>query len=176
METTINDKLILDRTVKQLQQSQASLQDKIDRMEREQLALLDAKMKLQKELTELDGKKSQTLKEINQEKTAWTAQKNSEYTELKDLQTQSKKILAREDYVTKTEQDLKKKLVEAVEQNRLNSVKELELKDKESVIPKKIKEADDYVVECKKIGDKIKDDLELLKDRLIKEISAWQMK
>ncbi len=171
----VNDKIILERDIKQLQLQISPLKEKVAKLERDQLILIDAKVKLEKELTALSEQKRETLKEITEEKSRWAIVQQAEKESLDRQDLDAKKILNREGYVATQEQQLKIKLETFIKQETDVVKREKILIEKEATISEKQAKAERLVREKQLLVEKFKTEFGKHKESFIKQLKEWDV-
>lgn len=153
----INDKLILDRDIKQLSQEFSNLTDRMERLKREQLDILDLNKKEKDRLEKLQKDLTTTNKEIAEAKIKWANEKREQEDEIIQEKSAATKIINRENFLKLEEQKLakfslgldeRKKALTNEENQR--SEKESALKLREITLEKKEQSYIDKVLEFEK--------------------------
>ena len=172
----INDKLILERDIKNLNLEFDSITDKVNRVKREQIDLLDLNKKEKERFETLQKDLTRVSQEIEEAKSEWSLKKSTEESLLSRERTDAKKILNRENFVKLEEEKIIKIMTELDErgkkldeENSQRSKKDSALKSREISIEKKEQEQAKKQQEWEK-------SVQELKDKVINHIDLWQTK
>lgn len=166
----LEKKLVLEREITRLVVNEKQLKAKVEKLESEQLDLVDLKTKAQKEITELNEKKSKVLKEISEEKTAWFNQKTYEEELLRVDKVETRKILNRAEFVALQESKNK------AEAERLTAIsqdltqREKVLQEGLSFLEREKKQAEVYTLEQQKLKTDLIGQMMTMKNQFIEKV------
>lgn len=167
----LENKLLLTREVERLQLLERQLNVKIKKLEGEQLELLDLKVKLEKEITALNEKKSFILKEIQEDKDSWNLYRGAEQEALKEDKLEVKKILNRESFIVSQEIENKKRTEEIGLRENTVGEREKVLKEGLDFLQREKKQANIYVATQQKIVDELKVKVNVIKEEALDKIN-----
>jgi uncharacterized protein (DUF3084 family) len=173
MESTLSDQLILNREVQNLQSEKSRLEDSLEQKKRELLSALDLSKKESEKIKGFTELQVKIQNEIHEAKIKWNAEKLEQEEELKTKQTETTKILNRENYVKLQEQKLKQFETGLFERENKVNEREQAFIEREEKVKAMEEEAQKHLKTATARLEKSKSDVSKLKESILKDINNW---